>query len=309
MPDLSEPLLHCERSLLDAKMLSMNSTSEPTSTSLVLSLRTEVIDPVDADNLRADVLAKLSRDELHHLPLSSQRSKFVIGDLFEVIGDPSEHIVVQGDGRYLNKLGCGMKSGRLTIMGNAGHECGLGLDGGMIEVFGDVGHRLAQVMRRGRMTVHGNAGDCVCGPTAGSTQGMRGGDCLILGNAGHRIAERMRRGVLFIQGNAGDYGAVQMIAGTLVAMGGIGQHWAQGMRRGTLILASEHPTSFDAVLTPAGEFELSFLPLLWKYLHGLVDDLALRLPLTRWANRQIGDRVNQGLGEVLTLTRSQMLSA
>ncbi len=116
----------------------------------------------------------------------------------------------------------------------------------------------------------------------------------------------MRRGILFIQGCAGSYGAAQMIAGTMIVFGRLGKHWAQGMKRGSIIIAEPQPDSFDASLTSAREFELSFLPLLWKHLANHLGDSYLRLPQSRWAYRQIGDRANNGVGEVLTLHRHSL---
>jgi formylmethanofuran dehydrogenase subunit C len=281
----------------------MNAISTKEPQPFTLRLKSAVVDCVDGAVLQPSLLANKSRAEIASIPIEAAGRMYRVADFFELINDPSEHLVIHGDCRHIARLGAGMKAGQLSIMGHAGVECGAELAGGTLEVFGNAGDRLAIGMRRGQIVVHGSAGSDVAGPSVGATRGMQGGDCIILGNVGNRLAERMRRGVLWIGGNAGDYGAAQMIAGTLVVMGRIGHHWAEGMRRGTIILPHAQPDSFAAHLTSAREFELSFLPLLWKHLQSILSERNQAVPNTRWAKRQMGDRSNEGLGEVLTLTR------
>ncbi len=282
----------------------MNDITKIDQHAFVLRLKTDLVDWVDGEALQPNLLANQSRAEIASLRLKTRGGPtYRVGDLFELINDPSEQVVIHGDCRFVDRLGARMKAGQLSIMGNAGDECGAGLSGGILEVFGDAGDRLACGMRRGRIVVHGSAGNNVAGPLVGATRGMQGGDCVVLGNVGDRVAERLRRGVIWIGGSAGNYGATQMIAGTIVIMKNIGASWASGMRRGTIILTQNHAASFEAQLTSAREFELSFLPLLWKHLQLILADMNQTVPNTRWANRQMGDRSNNGLGEVLTLTR------
>jgi formylmethanofuran dehydrogenase subunit C len=282
----------------------MNDITKTEPHGFVLRLKTDLVDWVEGEVLQPNVLANQSRADIASLRLKSRAgTAYRIDDLFELINDPSEQIIVYGDCRFVDRIGAGMKAGKLTIMGDAGDECGAGMSGGILEVFGNAGDRLAIGMRRGQIVVHGSAGDNVAGPAVGATRGMQGGDCVILGDVGDRVAERMRRGVIWVGGSAGDYGATQMIAGTIVVMKKIGRHWASGMRRGTIVLTREQAVAFEAQLTSAREFELSFLPLLWKHLQGILVDANQTVPNTRWANRQMGDRSNDGLGEVLTLTR------
>ena len=117
-----------------------------------------------------------------------------------------------------------------------------------------------------------------------------------------------------------------MIAGSIVLLGTIGNQWACGMRRGSLILTEAmevEETTFDADLTVAREFELSFLPLLWRHIRECwnsqlalftaitsqadyaesVLDFTDKIPRGRWCERQLGDRSYDGRGEVLRLTR------
>jgi formylmethanofuran dehydrogenase subunit C len=230
-----------------------------------------------------------------------------LDQVFELSGDPSPNWIFDGDCSKLHGIGCDMDGGSILMRGNAGTGLATRMKSGRIEVVGNCGDFLATGMRNGTVVVHGSAGDHVGGPCVGQRKGMSGGDCIVLGNVGSRVAERMRRGTLFIGGNAGDYGATQMIAGTLVVMGEIGSEWAGGMRRGSIILSHPAPDAFAAELTAEREFELSFLPLIWRHLESLLGDSQIKLPSSRWARRQVGDRANRGLGEVLSLTRSTLL--
>jgi formylmethanofuran dehydrogenase subunit C len=281
-------------------MMSFEAISSP---GLTLRLKMSPDETLDASEIQPSRWVNFSLADIAAVRLAGLRSEYRLDEFFEIIGDPSDVVVIHGDCGRFQRLGAGLHAGHLTIMGNAGNECAAQLSGGRVEVFGDVGDRLGMAMKRGTVTIHGSAGDYALGPSIGSTRGMSGGDCYILGGIGDRAAERMRRGTLFVAGDAGDYGAVQMIAGTIIVLGKLGIHWAQGMRRGTLILGEEQPKAFDASLTSSRYFELSFLPLLWKHLKSQLNDATVRLPESRWAYRQVGDRANSGTGEVLTLHR------
>jgi len=242
-------------------------------------------------------------DEIGALKLPYNSGMIRLDEIFELIGDPSESLVIDGDCTNVTHLGMRLDKGSILVKGAAGNDFAHQMTGGRIEVLGDCGDRLATNMRNGLVVVHGSAGDCVAGPAVGQRRGMQGGDCIVLGNIGSRAAERMRRGMLFVGGDTGDFGAAQMIAGTVIVMGELGSEWAGGMKRGSIILSSPTEEDFAAELTPSREFELSFLPLLWRHLKSLVGENEVKIPSSRWATRRNGDRANQGLGEVLTLTR------
>lgn len=270
---------------------------------LTLRLRTSIVDKLDGSALNPASLSQLSRSDIAGLSLKSYHRHFRLGDLFEIIGDPSDDVAIFGDCSSIDAIGKGAKQGRLAVMGNVGDRFGEGLFGARLDAFGDAANYVGSGMRSGTLVVHGSIQDHGLGPTLGATRGMRGGTCLIRGNVGHRFGERLRRGVAFVGGNCLDYGAAQMIAGTIVVMGQIGERWAQGLRRGSIIVTQSQASSFAALLTQPREFELSFLPLLWNFLKRHFEDLGLSVPNTRWAARQIGDRANGGTGEILTLLR------
>ena len=257
----------------------------------------------------------------------------LVKDLFELqwnsgqASAPENHqIVFRGDCSQFDRIGFEMRGGVILVEGNAGDQVGYGMRDGFIIVGGDCGDELCAAMQSGRVLVRGSAGDRVGGPKPGAKSGMRGGDCIVAGDCGDRIAERMRRGTIVIGRNCGDIGASFMIAGSVVVLGTIGERWARGMRRGSLILTEAmgiDESTFDAELTLAREFELSFLPILWRHIRECWNSqLALFTPITtqdnyaesvldftdkiprgRWCRRQLGDRSYDGRGEVLQLTR------
>ncbi len=272
-------------------------------TSLTLRLKRSLEEVFDVSAIRPSVVQVLNRAEIGAMKLACNTRFVRLDEVFELIGDPSHNLVFEGDCENIIGIGANMDGGSILVRGDTGSGVGSQMKSGRIEVLGDCRDYLAMGMRGGTVIVHGSAGDYVAGPAIGQRRGMHGGDCVVLGNVGDRAAERMRRGTLYVGGNAGEYGATQMIAGTFIIMGEIGEKWAGGMRRGSIILSQRTSQAFAAELTPAREFELSFLPLIWRHLEGLLGDSRIKISNSRWALRQLGDRTNQGMGEVLTLTR------
>jgi formylmethanofuran dehydrogenase subunit C len=275
---------------------------------LVLRLKGNAIDAADGSWLQPSFFLSKGGAGLSELVVelrdgSPSVRSVRLGELFEIEGNPSDHLVLEGDFSKWTGIGRNLREGRLTVRGSVGDCCGERMSGGLLEVTGNAGNFLAVGMRKGRIVVNGSAGDAVAGPMTGATRGMQGGECFVLGDVGERLGERMRRGLVLVGGSAGSFGANQMIAGTIVVCGAIGQSWAMGMRRGSIILFREPGRAFSAELTVSREFELSFLPLLWRHLSAALPNSGIRFPLSRWANRQVGDRANQGVGEILVLSR------
>jgi hypothetical protein len=107
-----------------------------------------------------------------------------------------------------------------------------------------------------------------------------------------------------------------------LALGTLGPHFGTQMRRGSLIVPSKRPEAPGASLSAYRPLELSFLPILWRYLHRLTLDaascpwldqafqarcnqFASQIPTTRHVLRSIGDLECQGQGEVLVLQENQ----
>jgi len=258
-----------------------------------------------------------------------------LGDVFDVTTDrnPSEpFLVIEGNCVDVDGLAAEMQSGQICILGNVGHNAARSMSGGTLIVAGNAGDHLAAGMVDGLIYLVGDCRDGLASPLPGKKSGMRGGDILVAGSVGNRACERMRRGTVFVAGDAGDYCAPQMVAGSLIVMGILGCDWAGGMRRGSLILGRETSTRSSASLSEARDFELSFLPLIWKHVEKLQNDAfailnlsisfaqsasqresreaptPIRIPRTRWIQRQIADLNCNGRGEVLVLKRVSSLA-
>ena len=301
----------------------------------IFQSRQNTADRLDVAPLLPSRLAAMSIDEVLNMKLESFGSskKFAVQELFELQWNSGQasavenhQVVLRGDCSHLDRIGFEMDGGVILVEGSAGDQVGFGMRDGTIIVGGDCGDELCCAMRDGRVLVGGSAGHRVAGPSPGAKSGMRGGDCIVAGSCGDRAAERMRRGTLVIGGDCGDLGASFMIAGTVLLLGEIGEGWGCGMQRGSIIFtesAEMDDSTFDAELTIAREFELSYLPILWKHVReawnsqlalflGITSqddyaesvlDFTDKIPRGRWCRRQLGDRSYNGRGEVLQLTK------
>lgn len=227
-------------------------------------------------------------------------------------------LILRGNLQRFDRLCQRTSSGTTVVCGAVGDDFASTQSGGVIYIDGSVGQRAFADKRDGLCIVRGDAADRFGCPLPGKLQGIQGGDSIVLGNLGHRACERMRRGTLLVGGNIGQNLANQWIAGTILAMQDIGPYWATHMRRGSLIFQSQPTSHSGASLSRQRPLELSFLPILWAHLRGLLAqaaicenlsasfqsecrDLGLRLPKGRQVLRSIGDIECDGQGEVLVL--------
>ena len=285
---------------------------------------------IDGSSIRPDGFVGLSLEQINATVLSTESGKVTLSEVFELSLDQlslEPFLVIAGDCETIEGLGTHMQNGTICILGNVGDNTGKSMSGGTLVVSGNARDHLGAGMTNGLVYVLGNCRHGLASPLAGKKSGMRGGDILVAGNVGDRACERMRRGTVFVGGDAGDYCAPQMIAGTLVVMGNLGSQWAGGMRRGSLILGRDFSTNPTASLSEAREFELSFLPLIWRHVEKLQNEAfailslamaqtlaapqrastevpsPIKIPRTRWVQRQIADLNCNGRGEVLVLRR------
>lgn len=246
---------------------------------LTFILKTALRYNVDASSLTPDLLNGKSLTDIEKQTLNYGGQNVPAIALFDIHGSDTQHIVFQGDCSQLDYIGANMRSGSITVKGNAGAFA-------------------ACSMRSGLLTIHGNTGDFLGAGFEGSRKGMLGGTVIVKGNAGARVGDQMRRGLILIEGNVGDYCASRMIAGTIGVLGSTGDYLGFSMRRGTLLLAQQ-PTLI-ATMQDCGTHTLPFLRLLAKSFAGL-DTVFKSLKLSR-ARRFVGDAANNGNGEILVLT-------
>ncbi len=299
---------------------------------IVLTRNHREYSQLNASTVSPETLSERSLEEIKNIKIEHGRTIIPLGEVFDVsrkqvaIEDSKpatsetslpETLWIEGDCSTISHLGAKQRVGTLVVRGNVGDFLGERMSGGRILVLGNTGHCMSQSMSGGLIYVDGNSGDCIAGPSPGKQSGMRGGDVIVTGTCGVRVAERMRRGTIFIGGNAGDFGCARMIAGTVICLGTVGRSWCRGMKRGTVILLHDLEERSLHEFSSPRDFELSFLPLIWKHLSRSADEAVAFLqaldqgisiskhliPTTRWVKRRVGDLECQGAGEILILQR------
>lgn len=268
-------------------------------TALRLTQRSATAQRLDLGTLVPETLSNLTVKAIGALPLRLGNEQVTLGDVFQIEGTPGDELIIEPCADNLDRIGANMTSGRIRVMGNAGHGIGAGMCDGRIEVIGDAGDSAAEGMRGGQLSIAGDCGDRLGAPHIGERQGISGGLVHVRGNAGARAGERQRRGILLIEGECGDYAGCHMIAGTLVALGGAGMSCGQNMRRGTLLLGHT-PQSLPVTFADNGRQQPGFLSLLLRDLETLIPRPLF--PSSPWVQRFLGDLACGGLGEILVIS-------
>jgi formylmethanofuran dehydrogenase subunit C len=252
--------------------------------------------PVEAECLRPDGLAPLSRAEIERLPVQHGNAQVPLAEFFQASGDASDEVVrIEGDCRRVKRIGAEMKSGSIEIHGSAGMHLGADMTGGSIRVYGDAGDWTGAEMTGGRIHIERNAGNYLGAGYRGARRGMRGGAILVAGNAGDEVGSVMRRGLIAVGGSAGEFVGVSMIAGTILVLGDVGGRPAAGMKRGTLAVFGRRPWILPTFRLSC-EFHAPFLPLYLQQLR----DWGMAVPeQQRPLSRYCGDLVSLGKGEIL----------
>lgn len=245
---------------------------------LTFTLKTALCHKLDVSSLVPDQLTGKSLADIQNLTLNYGGQHVPAEQLFDISGDDAQHIVFQGNCNHLDYIGANMRSGSISVEGDAGDFA-------------------ACSMRGGLLTIRGNVGDFLGAGFEGSRKGMLGGTIIVKGNAGDRVGDQMRRGLILIEGNVGDYAASRMIAGTIGILGITGNYLGFGMRRGTLLM--KHSPQLTATMQDCGSHTLPFLRLFSKSL-AEYDTAFNQLPLNR-VRRFVGDAGNNGNGEILVI--------
>lgn len=264
---------------------------------LTFSLKTSLQQRVDCSPLTPDKLASKSAAEIAAIELASGNRKLRVDSLFDIRGVDTYQIVFVHSSDKLDHIGGQMKSGSITIHGNAGSYLGFQMRGGDILLHGDAGIFAASGMSGGLLHIEGNVGDFLAAAIVGDRAGMRGGTVIVTGNAGDRVGDQMRRGLVLIEGNTGSYCASRMLAGTIAVLGTVGDYAAYGMRRGTLLLAQK--PALHATIKDCGIHTLPFLSLMFKSFGHLPTAFA-QINKNR-VQRYAGDVATDGKGEILVL--------
>jgi formylmethanofuran dehydrogenase subunit C len=262
-----------------------------------LTLRAAPGEPLELEGLTADRISGLSEREIAALPAWLGTRERKLGDFFDVRGERSDRVRVEGALTNVHGLAARMAGGELVLDGDAGRRVGDGMTGGLVDVRGCVGDDAGLAMAGGVLRISGNAGDRLGAATPGASKGMAGGEIIVLGSAGADAGARARRGLVVVGGNVGGDAGRAMIAGTLVVFGRTGPQPGRGSKRGSIVALGgiEVPVTYWYACT----FEPPHVRLLLTYLrrrHGLAVDE--RMVSGRY-RRYCGDAGNPGRGEIL----------
>jgi formylmethanofuran dehydrogenase subunit C len=202
---------------------------------VILQLKESSTIPIEADSVTPDLFAERDHAAIKALPMFYGRRNVSLGDLFEVDGERSDRIVVQGDLQHIKKIGQGMSRGRIEVRGDVGPHLGVYMRGGEITVQGNAGDWAGAHMQGGRIWIHGNAGHHLGAAYPGEKRGLNRGVIIVNGNAGSEIGAVMRRGLIVVMGNVGEYAGARMIAGSVFVFGHLAKRAGAGMKRGSII--------------------------------------------------------------------------
>ncbi|MCA9132097.1 MAG: formylmethanofuran dehydrogenase subunit C [Planctomycetales bacterium] len=257
---------------------------------------------LDLRDVVPERLLGLPLDAIRQFPILANGQPARLGDYLSVSEGPPQQLILRGELSRCDRIGSGMTSGDLLVVGDVGDFLASPMRGGRLLLQGSAGRYAASSLRSGMVQIQGNVGEYAAAalPTAG--RGMSGGTLHIGGNCGPWVAAHMRRGTVMVLGDIEAGGASGMIAGTLVVAGKVAMPLGCGMTRGSLLLLQ--PSAVLAEQGPDGftrpqDCELSFLPLLLREIaRHLPPALSQELPRSRW-KRCLGDRAAGGQGEVL----------
>jgi formylmethanofuran dehydrogenase subunit C len=270
---------------------------------VTLRLRESSSIPIEADCISPDEFIGRNQAEIEALPVFYGRHKKRLGDLFEVAGEHSDTIVVEGDLRHVKKIGQRMTMGCITVVGDTGLHLGAYMRGGEIRVEGDAGDWAGAHMQGGRIWIKGNAGHLLGGAYRGEKRGTNRGVIVVEGNAGSEIGAQMRRGLIVVMGDAGDFAGVSMIAGSVLVFGRLGSRAGAGMKRGTIVAFGDH-----GELLPTFRYECRLQPVFLRYYLLRLREWGLPISdqhLEGFYRRYHGDITTLGKGEILTYDQRQ----
>ncbi len=242
---------------------------------ITLTLRVPLDGQLDLDGILPERMADLAETAIAALPVSLAGRACSLGDVFTVRGDRSAHLRFEGDLRHAVRLGAGMGSGRIDVVGDVGDDARMAMSGGVL-------------------LVSGNAGDRFCAATPGASKGMTGGEAIVLGSAGREAGARCRRGLIGVGGDTGPQVARDIIAGTVVVGGRTGADPGRRSKRGSIVAlgAIEVPATYRYACT----YDPAYVRLLLTYLRRTYGVPFEGQNLFR---RYCGDLGDPGKGEIL----------
>ena len=262
---------------------------------LTFTLKKDLAQKLDVSPLASDLLADKSVADIAATLLWYGKQQIRADQAFDITGKDSNNIVFDKSTAKIDYIGRGLKSGKITVNGDAGAFLAFQMRKGDIILNGNAADFAACGMAGGLLQINGNVGDYLGAALVGDKKGMKGGVVIVKGNAGQRTGDQMRRGVILIEGNVGSYCASRMLAGTIGVLGEVGEYLGYGMRRGTLLLTKS--PKLHATMQDCGVHTLPFLSLMFKAFQDLPTRFA-QIKQNR-VQRYAGDLGNDGKGEIL----------
>ncbi len=263
---------------------------------IIITIKSQPQAPLEAAAITPDHFQSKSAAEIAKLPVTHGNERGRIGDFFEVDGDGSSEIVINGDLSLVKNIGAGMTLGSIQVNGDAGMHLGAAMRGGEINVSGSVGDWAGAEMAGGKIHITGNAGHGLGGAYRGSRHGMNLGSIIVEGNAGNEVGAAMRRGLIVVKGEAGDFAGAFMVAGTIVVFGKLGIRAGAGLLRGSII------TFQEPELLPTYRYDCSYNPDYLNLLFQTMRNSGISIPAEPAGGcfrRYSGDFNRLGKGEIL----------
>jgi formylmethanofuran dehydrogenase subunit C len=143
---------------------------------------------IDCKKLTPDTLQGKSLSDILAINLEKN---LTVADVFDVQGDDATTLIFNNTTAQLQYIGYRMKTGNITINGDAGDFIGAQMQGGVLICKGNAGERAGDTMRRGILLIEGDAGDYCA-------SNMRAGTLGVLGKTGAHIGYGMKRGTLLL---------------------------------------------------------------------------------------------------------------
>jgi formylmethanofuran dehydrogenase subunit C len=259
--------------------------------------------PIEADCISPDEFVGRNQTEIEALPVFYGRHKKRLGDLFEVEGEDSDTIAVEGDLRHVKKIGQRMTRGCITVSGDAGLHLGAYMSGGEIRVEGDAGDWAGAHMQGGRIWIKGNAGHLLGAAYRGEKLGVNRGVIVVEGDAGREVGAQMRRGLIVVMGDTEEFAGANMIAGSIFVFGRLGARAGAGMKRGVIAAFGDHGEPL-----PTFRYACHFQPVFLRYYLLRLRDWGLSISdehVEGFYRRYHGDITALGKGEILIYDQRQ----
>ena len=193
---------------------------------------------VEAEVIRPDVFAGLAKAEIETLHVWQGPRELPLSEFFEVEVRAGEtpvdtKIIIDGDVSRVKRIGQGMKSGKIEILGNVGMHLGAEMAGGSIFVQGSADSWAGMEMKGGLLQIAGSAGDHVGSAYRGSWRGMTGGQIQIEGNAQSQLGGGLVGGSIIVAGNVENFCGIRQSGGLILVKGnavrGLGAEMAGGI--------------------------------------------------------------------------------